>query len=201
MSKDVKPVSFKRSTMLETWQTSVIMSLLGIDTPILTDYSVLIGYIHSAQPERRTARGHGRASKPRHRAPGSAAAVRNAMDIIVSNASDKPIYEQIASQMKNLIMSGKLTEGQQLPSIRALANDLRISVITTKRAYADLEAQGFIETVQGKGSFVAGQNLEMVREEHLRRTEGLLNQAVTEARSAGISPTELHDMLDLALEP
>ncbi len=71
------------------------------------------------------------------------------MDIIISNASDKPIYEQITAQMKNLILNGTLAEGAQLPSMRALANDLRISVITTKRAYADLEAQGFIETVQG----------------------------------------------------
>ena len=75
------------------------------------------------------------------------------MDIIISNASDKPIYDQIVSQMKALILTGELGEGQQLPSIRALAGDLRISVITTKRAYAELELQGFIETVPGKGSF------------------------------------------------
>ena len=78
------------------------------------------------------------------------------LDIIISNASDKPIYDQIVSQMKALILTGELGEGQQLPSIRALAGDLRISVITTKRAYAELELQGFIETVPGKGSFVAG---------------------------------------------
>ncbi len=75
------------------------------------------------------------------------------MDIIISNASSLPIYEQITIQIKNLILSGDLTEGEQLPSIRSLAGDLRISVITTKRAYTDLENQGFIETVPGKGSF------------------------------------------------
>ena len=104
------------------------------------------------------------------------------LDIIISNASDKPIYEQ------------------QLPSIRALAGDLRISVITTKRAYAELELQGFIETVPGKGSFVAGGNLELLREERLRHIEELLVQAVDEARGANVGIPELHDMLDLIAE-
>ena len=122
------------------------------------------------------------------------------MDIIISNASDKPIYEQIVLQMKSLILSGDLQEGQQLPSIRALASDLRISVITTKRAYAELEAQGFIETVQGKGSFVAGGNAELLREERLRRIEELLESAVREARGVGIGQKELHDMLDMMAE-
>ena len=122
------------------------------------------------------------------------------MDIIISNASDKPIYEQITAQMKNLILNGTLAEGAQLPSMRALANDLRISVITTKRAYADLEAQGFIETVQGKGSFVAGGNAELLREERLRHIEELLGGAVREARGAGIGLAELHDMLDVLSE-
>ncbi len=123
-----------------------------------------------------------------------------ALDIIISNASDKPIYEQITSQMKDLILSGKLEEGEQLPSIRALAGDLRISVITTKRAYADLEAQGFIETVQGKGSFVAGGNFELLREERLRHIEKLLGDAAQEAAGAGITVEELHDMLDIVIE-
>ncbi|WP_417143825.1 GntR family transcriptional regulator [Raoultibacter massiliensis] len=122
------------------------------------------------------------------------------MDIIITNSSGKPIYEQITSQMKDLILSGVLAEGQQLPSIRALASDLRISVITTKRAYADLEAQGFIETVQGKGSFVAGGNLELLREERLRRVEELLSQAIDEARSADIEAADLIDMLTLLIE-
>lgn len=122
------------------------------------------------------------------------------MDIIISNSSDKPIYEQIASQVKAHILSGTLAEGDKLPSIRALANDLRISVITTKRAYTDLEAQGFIETVPGKGSFVAGGNIELLREERLRRVESLLAQAVREARDAGVGTSELHSMLDLLAE-
>lgn len=122
------------------------------------------------------------------------------MDIIVSNASGKPIYAQIASQIKGAILAGELGEGEPLPSIRALANDLRISVITTKRAYAELEEAGFIDTVQGKGSFVAGGNLELLREERLRRVESLLAQAVAEAASAGIPPDDLHAMLDLMAE-
>ncbi|WP_139650599.1 GntR family transcriptional regulator [Raoultibacter phocaeensis] len=122
------------------------------------------------------------------------------MDIIISNSSNKPIYEQITTQMKDLIVSGVLAEGQQLPSIRALASDLRISVITTKRAYADLEAQGFIETVQGKGSFVAGGNFELLREERLRHIEELLSQAIDEARSADVDPADLYDMLALLIE-
>ena len=122
------------------------------------------------------------------------------LDIIISNASDKPIYEQIVSQMKALILSGGLDEGQQLPSIRTLASDLRISVIKTKRAYAELEAQGFIETVQGKSSFAAGGNKELLREERLRAIEGLLVQAADEARAANVTVQELHDMLDLIAE-
>ncbi len=122
------------------------------------------------------------------------------MDIIVSNASGEPIYAQIASQIKGAILAGELAEGEPLPSIRALANDLRISVITTKRAYAELEEAGFIDTVQGKGSFVAGGNLELLREERLRRVESLLAQAVAEAASAGVAPDELHAMLDLMAE-
>lgn len=119
------------------------------------------------------------------------------MEIIVSNADSKPIYEQIAGQIRSQIMQGTLAEGEQLPSIRALANDLRVSVITTKRAYADLEAQGFIVTAPGRGSFVAGGNKELVREEHLRHIEELLEQAIDEAREAGIELAELKEMLDL----
>lgn len=147
-------------------------------------YSVHIGYIHLVRKTLRTAEWKVTAS----------------LDIIISNASDKPIYDQIAQQMKGLILAGTLEEGAQLPSIRALANDLRISVITTKRAYAELELQGFIETVPGKGSFVAGGNLELLREERLRRVESLLMQAVAEAQGAGIGLSDLHDMLDLVSE-
>ena len=122
------------------------------------------------------------------------------MDIIISNASNKPIYEQITSQMKGLILRGELTEGQQLPSIRSLANDLHISAITTKRAYADLEAQGFIETVQGKGSFVSSSNVEVLREARLRHIEEILTAAYTESRGVGLSLNDLHDMLNLIAE-
>lgn len=122
------------------------------------------------------------------------------MDIIISNSSEKPIYEQIASQIRALILSGELAEGEQLPSIRALANGLRVSVITTKRAYADLEAAGLIETVRGKGSFVAGGNAELIREEHLREVESLLERAVSEGRALGLSDNELLEMLSTMME-
>ena len=119
------------------------------------------------------------------------------MDIIISNASGKPIYEQITSQIKTMILNGTLKEGETLPSMRLLAKELRISVITTKRAYEDLERDGFIETVTGRGSFVAGKNLEFVREEHLRIIEEKLQEAVNLARTAGISHGELIEILKL----
>jgi GntR family transcriptional regulator len=122
------------------------------------------------------------------------------MEIVVSNSSDKPIYEQIASQLRRAIMAGELAEGERLPSIRALATQLRISAITTKRAYQDLEAQGFIHTVPGKGCFVAGDNLELLREERLRMVEESLARAVSDARAAGIGAQELREMLELQLE-
>lgn len=117
------------------------------------------------------------------------------MDIIISNADSKPIYEQITSQIKNLILSGALSEGEALPSMRLLAKELRISVITTKRAYEDLERDGFIETVTGKGSFVASKNMEFLREEHLRMAEDALLNAVSIAKTAGITCEELQEML------
>ena len=122
------------------------------------------------------------------------------MDIIISNASGVPIYEQIVRQIKGLILSEELREGEALPSIRLLARDLRISVITTKRAYEELEREGFIETVMGKGSFVAGRNMELIREEQLRLAEGYLAQAMEVARQGGIQREELHRMLDLLYE-
>ena len=100
------------------------------------------------------------------------------MNIVISNSSDKPIYEQIAQQIKKMIISGELSPGDALPSMRFLAKELRISVITTKRAYSDLERDGFIETVTGKGSFVANQNLAFIREEQLRLAEEFLQKAV-----------------------
>ena len=122
------------------------------------------------------------------------------MEIIISNSSDKPIYEQIATQIKNEILSGRLETGQALPSIRSLANDLHVSVITTKRAYSDLKSLGFIETRQGKGRFVAGGNLELLREEQLRHIESLMQEALINAETAGVSLEELHDMLDTLAE-
>lgn len=122
------------------------------------------------------------------------------MDIIISNSSSKPIYEQIAEQIKDAIVNGELSEGSALPSIRSLANGLHVSVITTKRAYSELESQGFLETVQGKGSFVAGGNMQLIREERLRHIESLLAQAVQEARSANVTEDELREMLDLILD-
>ena len=122
------------------------------------------------------------------------------MEIVISNSSDKPIYEQIASQIREQVLAGTLVEGEQLPSIRSLATQLRISAITTKRAYQDLEAQGFIHTVPGKGCFVAGDNLELLREERLRQVEISLEKAVSDARTAGVSADELREMLDLLLE-
>ena len=122
------------------------------------------------------------------------------MDIIISNSSNKPIYEQITSQIKGMILNGTLLEGEALPSMRLLAKELRISVITTKHAYEDLERDGFIETVTGRGSFVAVKNLEFVREEHLRMAEEKLQQAVSLAKAAGISQNELVEMLHLLYE-
>ena len=119
------------------------------------------------------------------------------MDILISNSSDKPIYEQITSQIKNKIIRGELPQGTALPSMRLLAKDLRISVITTKRAYSDLERDGFIETVPGKGSFVAGRNLDLVREQQLRQAEEFLQQAVDTAKSSGITCEELVDVLNM----
>lgn len=122
------------------------------------------------------------------------------MDIIISNSSDKPIYEQITAQLKRMIINGELPEGTMLPSMRQLAKDLRISVITTKRAYTDLEQDGFIETVTGKGSFVASKNMEFIREEHLRQAEEHLKQAVEIAKSSGITCEELNDVLKMLYE-
>jgi len=119
------------------------------------------------------------------------------MNIIISNSSGRPIYEQIASQIKNQIIKGELQEGEALPSMRLLAKELRISVITTKRAYDDLERDGFIESVTGKGSFVAGRNLELIREEHLRMVEDTLQKAADVAKMGGISLNELIEMLNL----
>ena len=119
------------------------------------------------------------------------------MDIILSNSSGKPIYEQITDQVKAQILSGALAAGDALPSMRLLAKELRISVITTKRAYEELEREGFLDNVPGKGCFVAPQNPELLREAQLRRVEDILTQAVDEARKGGIPLEELQELLNL----
>lgn len=119
------------------------------------------------------------------------------MNIIISNSSGKPIYEQIVAQIKQLIMTDVLKEGDALPSMRTLAKELRISVITTKRAYEELEKEGFIETITGKGSFVAGKDKELIREERYRQIEALLEKACETARMNGVTLEELLDIMTL----
>lgn len=119
------------------------------------------------------------------------------MNISISNSDGQPIYEQITIQIKNMIMSGELKEGDALPSMRFLAKELRISVITTKRAYEELEREGFIYTQTGRGSFVAGQNLEFMKEQKLKETEIHLREAVAAAKMGGISKGELTELVDI----
>lgn len=121
------------------------------------------------------------------------------MRIILTNTSGKPIYEQIEEQIKEAILSDELRDGDMLPSIRQLAKDLRISVITTTRAYTDLEQQGFIATVQGKGCFVLPKNSELVREQLLRRVEEGFAAAVSAGKTAKLSREELLGILDMIL--
>ena len=118
------------------------------------------------------------------------------MDIILSNSSDKPIYEQIASQIRAHILAGTLVSGEKLPSIRALANGLGVSVITTKRAYDELEKEGFLYAVPAKGFFVAPKNTELLREENLKKIEAHLTEAVKLSASCGLSREELREMLE-----
>ncbi|MBP8855796.1 MAG: GntR family transcriptional regulator [Oscillospiraceae bacterium] len=122
------------------------------------------------------------------------------MQILISNASDRPIYDQIAMQIKEQVLTGALLAGDALPSMRLLAKELRISVITTKRAYEELERDGFIETVAGKGCFVAAKNTEFLREEALRQVETALTNALDTARRAGISGVEVASILNILLE-
>ena len=122
------------------------------------------------------------------------------MNLIISNSSGKPIYEQITDQIKSSILSGELQEGQALPSMRALARDLRISVITTKRAYDELEQEGFLYAVPAKGFFVAAKNTELLREENLKKIEAHLTEAVRLAAPCGLTKQELTEMLELLWE-
>ncbi len=122
------------------------------------------------------------------------------MNINISNSSGEPIYLQIVNQVKALILEGKLKEGDALPSMRILATQLRISFMTTKRAYEELEHDGFIESYTGKGSFVKAQNMELFREEYLKAIEASLFEATENAKKCGMTIKELHDLLDLINE-
>ncbi len=122
------------------------------------------------------------------------------MNITISNASPDPIYRQIARQLRAQILSGDLPEGLALPSIRGLAKELRISVITTKRAYEELEREGFLHGVSGKGTFVAPQNEELLLEQRRKHVEEKLADAVMHARTLGIPRDELHEMIRLLWE-
>lgn len=122
------------------------------------------------------------------------------MNIIIKNSSNDPIYLQIKNQIRDAILNGELEAEDQLPSIRLLAKELRISVITTKRAYDELEHEGFLHSVQGKGSFVAAQNKELMREKLLKKIESNFAQAIHYAKLAGITKEELEKTLELLEE-
>ncbi len=122
------------------------------------------------------------------------------MHILIDNKSGVPIYEQIYSQIKNQIIGGSLKENEMLPSIRGLAKDLRISFITTKRAYEELEKDGFIYTLPGKGCYVAPKNVELLREENLKKIEGHMEEIVRLAASCNLSREEILEMMNFSLE-
>ena len=122
------------------------------------------------------------------------------MTILIDNRSGQPIYEQIFTQIRDQILSGALEEDAALPSIRNLAKDLRISVITTKRAYDELEREGFIYTVAGKGCFVAPKNVELLREENLKKIESMLAEVSRLAATCGLTKKDILDMIDLMEE-
>lgn len=122
------------------------------------------------------------------------------MNIIISNSSDIPLYEQVKEQIKNKIVSNELKAGELLPSIRNLAKGLRISVITTKNAYEELEKEGYVETIPGKGTYVANKNTEIIRDEQLQKIENLIDTAVSIAKISGISKKEIEDILSILYE-
>ena len=121
------------------------------------------------------------------------------MKLIISNVSGVPIYEQIKQQVKSAILSGELREEEALPSLRTLAKDLKISVLTVTRAYTELEQEGVVRNVQGRGCFVMGRGSELVREQLVRRAEAGLTEAIKAARLANLTPGELHQLLDILL--
>lgn len=122
------------------------------------------------------------------------------MNIIISNSSQQPIYEQIVSQIKTAIMKDELSPGEALPSIRLLAKELQISVITTKRSYEELEREGFIETVPSKGSYVSGQNKDLIREKRLSAIEEKLAEIIAESKLLNLSIDEIQSMLRILFE-
>lgn len=119
------------------------------------------------------------------------------MILFIDNKSGVPIYDQIYTQIKSLIISGKIKENQLLPSIRGLAKDLHISFITTKRAYEELEREGFIYTVPGKGCYVAPKNTELIREENLKQIEAHIEKMIQLAETCGLTRDEVFEMVDL----
>lgn len=122
------------------------------------------------------------------------------MKIIIKNGSEQPLYQQIKEQIRGAILRQELIEGEKLPSIRSLANDLHVSVLTTKRVYDELEKEGFIVSIVGKGSFVASENLEMLSESKRHLIEKKLSEVWGMAKSLGISKEELYMMMDIILE-
>ena len=122
------------------------------------------------------------------------------MKLIVSNVSGVPIYEQIKQQIKSAILSGELQEEEALPSLRTLAKDLKVSVLTVTRAYTELEQEGFVKNVQGRGCFCLGRGSELIREQLIRRVENGLSEAISAAGMANLSAQELHQLLDILME-
>ena len=119
------------------------------------------------------------------------------LQIIIRNSVDTPLYEQVKEQIKNKIVANELKARELLPSIRSLAKDLRISVITTKNAYDELEKQGYVESIPGKGTYVPNKNTELIKEEQLQKVEGLIDTAVSIAKISGISKDEIKEILDI----
>ena len=122
------------------------------------------------------------------------------MKLIVSNVSGIPIYEQIKEQIKSAILSGELEENEALPSLRTLAKELKISVLTINRAYTELEQEGYIRNLQGRGCYVMGRGSELIKEQLIRNIESSLNEAIKASKSADFTKTELHNLLDLLWE-
>ncbi len=122
------------------------------------------------------------------------------MNLLIDNKSGTPIYEQICTQIKAQIVSGALQEDEMLPSIRGLAKDLRISFITTKRAYEELEREGYLYTIPAKGCYVAPRNVELIREENLKKIEAHIEEIARLAASCGVSRSDVMDMVDFGLE-